>query len=55
MIFKVTEIKIIFHLRKEYSQEIREMAERAVEDMCMVGRNLSTDVKQDYSFIYNVE
>ena len=54
-IFKVTEIKIIFHLRKEYSQEVREMAEQAVADMCVVGRSLSADVKQNYSFIYDME
>lgn len=53
--FKVTEINIVFRLKKEYSQEIREKAEKSVEEMCVVGRSLSKDVKQNYSFIYDVE
>ena len=53
--FKVTEINIAFHLKKEYSQEVREKAEKSVEEMCVVGRSLSKDVKQNYSFIYDVE
>lgn len=53
--FKVIEINIAFHLKKEYSQEVREKAEKSVEEMCVVGRSLSKDVKQNYSFIYDVE
>ena len=53
--FKVTEINIAFHLKKEYSQEVREKAEKSVEEMCVVGRSLSEDVKQNYSFIYDVK
>ena len=53
--FKVTEINIAFHLKKEYTQEVREKAEKSVEEMCVVGRSLSKDVKQNYSFIYDVE
>ena len=52
--FKVIEINIAFHLKKEYSQEVREKAEKSVEEMCLVGRSLSKDVKQNYSFIYDV-
>ena len=53
--FKVIEINIAFHLKKEYSQEVREKSEKSVEEMCVVGRSLSEDVKQNYSFIYDVE
>ena len=53
--FKVIEINIAFHLKKEYSQEVREKAEKSVEEMCVVGRSLNKDVKQNYSFIYDVE
>lgn len=53
--FKVAEINIAFHLKKEYSQEVREKSEKSVEEMCVVGRSLSKDVKQNYSFIYDVE
>ena len=53
--FKVIEINIAFHLKKEYSQEVREKAEKSVEEMCVVGRSLSKDVRQNYSFIYDVE
>jgi len=53
--FKVTEINIAFHLKKEYNQEVREKAEKSVEEMCVVGRSLSKDVRQNYSFIYDVE
>ena len=31
--YKVTEINIVFHLKKEYSQEVREKAEKSVEEM----------------------
>ena len=49
--FKVTEINIAFHLKKEYSQEVREKAEKSVEEMCVVGRSLTTDSKKSPSSI----
>ena len=49
--FKVTEINIVFHLKKEYSQEVREKAEKSVEEMCVVGRSLTTDSKKSPSSI----
>ncbi|RRD40946.1 OsmC family peroxiredoxin [Leptotrichia sp. OH3620_COT-345] len=54
-VYRITEIKLVFHLRKEYSEEIRKKAETAVKEMCVVGRSLSSDITQNYTFIYDVE
>ncbi|MBF0784241.1 OsmC family peroxiredoxin [Muribacter muris] len=50
--FRVTKICINFHLKAEFSAEVRNAVESASRELCIVGRSLNADLIQKFEFIY---